>query len=249
MGEEAIKKHGEGLKAEAHAAQGNPDDVILATAVDVGADLIVVGSKGMRGARRYLGSVPNSVAHARPLRGAGRQDRLRAAPLPTTWTRRDRCRRAGSAGRVRRTWNLGSGSVKTELLRRVDRPELRRRHADVRPRRRRPRVDFLAGLAAGGAALELGIGTGRIALPLSERGVRGARDRPVPRHGGAAAGEAGGRRHRRHARRLRVDPGGRVVPARLSRLQHHREPDDPGRAGGVLLQRGGTPGARRVLRD
>jgi SAM-dependent methyltransferase len=33
-------------------------------------------------------------------------------------------------------------------------------------------VDFLAGLAAGGAALELGIGTGRIALPLAERGVR-----------------------------------------------------------------------------
>jgi SAM-dependent methyltransferase len=35
-----------------------------------------------------------------------------------------------------------------------------------------PTVDFLAGLAADGAALELGIGTGRIALPLSARGVR-----------------------------------------------------------------------------
>ena len=34
-----------------------------------------------------------------------------------------------------------------------------------------PAVDFLAALAAGGPALELGIGTGRIALPLSERGV------------------------------------------------------------------------------
>jgi SAM-dependent methyltransferase len=32
-------------------------------------------------------------------------------------------------------------------------------------------VDFLAGLAGDGAALELGIGTGRIALPLSARGV------------------------------------------------------------------------------
>jgi nucleotide-binding universal stress UspA family protein len=63
VGEEAIRKHGEGLKAEAHAAQGNPDDVILFTAAEVGADLIVVGSKGMRGARRYLGSVPNSIAH------------------------------------------------------------------------------------------------------------------------------------------------------------------------------------------
>jgi SAM-dependent methyltransferase len=33
-------------------------------------------------------------------------------------------------------------------------------------------VDFLAELAGGGRALELGIGTGRIALPLSQRGVR-----------------------------------------------------------------------------
>src|SRR4051812_19773334 len=32
-------------------------------------------------------------------------------------------------------------------------------------------VDFLAGLAGTGRALELGIGTGRIALPLSQRGV------------------------------------------------------------------------------
>ena len=34
-----------------------------------------------------------------------------------------------------------------------------------------PAVDFLADLAGDGAALELGIGTGRIALPLSQRGV------------------------------------------------------------------------------
>jgi nucleotide-binding universal stress UspA family protein len=63
VGEAAIAKYGDGLTAEAHAAQGNPDEVILTTATEVGADLIVVGSKGMRGARRYLGSVPNSVAH------------------------------------------------------------------------------------------------------------------------------------------------------------------------------------------
>jgi len=35
-----------------------------------------------------------------------------------------------------------------------------------------PVVDFLAELAGEGGALELGIGTGRIALPLSQRGVR-----------------------------------------------------------------------------
>ncbi|MYR91437.1 hypothetical protein GTY41_42645, partial [Streptomyces sp. SID685] len=36
-----------------------------------------------------------------------------------------------------------------------------------------PAVEFLAGLAGdGGRALELGVGTGRIALPLAGRGVR-----------------------------------------------------------------------------
>ena len=63
VGLAAIEQFGDGISAEAHAAQGNADDVILAAAAEVGADLIVVGSKGMRGARRYLGSVPNSVAH------------------------------------------------------------------------------------------------------------------------------------------------------------------------------------------
>ena len=35
-----------------------------------------------------------------------------------------------------------------------------------------PVIDFLAELAGTGRALELGIGTGRIALPLAQRGVR-----------------------------------------------------------------------------
>jgi len=64
VGLAAIEKFGDGVAAEAHGVQGNADDVILSTAAEVGADLIVVGSKGMRGARRYLGSVPNSVAHS-----------------------------------------------------------------------------------------------------------------------------------------------------------------------------------------
>jgi nucleotide-binding universal stress UspA family protein len=63
VGQAAIERFGEGIAAEAHGAQGNADDVLLAAAAQVGADLIVVGSKGMQGARRYLGSVPNSVAH------------------------------------------------------------------------------------------------------------------------------------------------------------------------------------------
>ncbi|HEY1914641.1 MAG TPA: class I SAM-dependent methyltransferase [Streptosporangiaceae bacterium] len=40
-----------------------------------------------------------------------------------------------------------------------------------RPEAIDPVVDFLADLAGDGAALELGVGTGRIALPLSRRGV------------------------------------------------------------------------------
>jgi hypothetical protein len=35
-----------------------------------------------------------------------------------------------------------------------------------------PVVDFLTDLARGGAALEFGIGAGRIALPLSQKGIR-----------------------------------------------------------------------------
>src|SRR5260370_34583171 len=38
VGQAAIEQFGEGLVAEAHRAQGNPDDVILSTAGDAGAD-------------------------------------------------------------------------------------------------------------------------------------------------------------------------------------------------------------------
>ena len=48
---------------EIHTAVGDPAEVLVKRADEVGADLIVVGSKGMRGTRRVLGSVPNSVAH------------------------------------------------------------------------------------------------------------------------------------------------------------------------------------------
>lgn len=45
-------------------------------------------------------------------------------------------------------------------------------HHMYRPEVLGPVVDFLAELAGDGAALEFGVGTGRVALPLSERGVR-----------------------------------------------------------------------------
>ncbi len=53
----------ENLDVEIHIESGNPADVIVRVADEVGADLIVVGSKGMSGTRRIMGSVPNRVAH------------------------------------------------------------------------------------------------------------------------------------------------------------------------------------------
>ena len=54
---------GEGVEAKYYPATGDPADAIVRVADQIGADLIVVGNKGMKGVRRVLGSVPNSVAH------------------------------------------------------------------------------------------------------------------------------------------------------------------------------------------
>lgn len=48
------------------ALPGDPVRAILQVAGEVGADLIIVGNKGMRGAGRLLGSVPNSITHQAP---------------------------------------------------------------------------------------------------------------------------------------------------------------------------------------
>jgi nucleotide-binding universal stress UspA family protein len=53
----------DGVEARYHPAAGDPAEAIVEVADQVGADLIVVGNKGMKGVRRVLGSVPNSVAH------------------------------------------------------------------------------------------------------------------------------------------------------------------------------------------
>jgi nucleotide-binding universal stress UspA family protein len=56
-----------GVKVETHAREGDPADAILDVAEEQGADLIVVGNKGMTGAKRFLlGSVPNKVSHHAP---------------------------------------------------------------------------------------------------------------------------------------------------------------------------------------
>jgi nucleotide-binding universal stress UspA family protein len=50
-----------------HAREGDPADAILDVAEEQDSDLIVVGNKGMSGAKRFLlGSVPNKVSHHAP---------------------------------------------------------------------------------------------------------------------------------------------------------------------------------------
>jgi nucleotide-binding universal stress UspA family protein len=57
----------EGVEVHTHAIEGEPAEAILDAAEKTGADLIVVGNKGMTGARRFLlGSVPNNVSHHAP---------------------------------------------------------------------------------------------------------------------------------------------------------------------------------------
>jgi nucleotide-binding universal stress UspA family protein len=56
-----------GVPVERFARQGDPADSILDVAEETKADLIIVGNKGMTGARRFLlGSVPNKVSHHAP---------------------------------------------------------------------------------------------------------------------------------------------------------------------------------------
>jgi nucleotide-binding universal stress UspA family protein len=56
-----------GVSAQTFPRQGDPADAILDVAEERDADLIVVGNKGMTGAKRFLlGSVPNRVSHHAP---------------------------------------------------------------------------------------------------------------------------------------------------------------------------------------
>ncbi len=57
----------EGVEVQTHPVEAEPAEAILNVAEETNADLIVVGNKGMAGARRFLlGSVPNKVSHHAP---------------------------------------------------------------------------------------------------------------------------------------------------------------------------------------
>jgi nucleotide-binding universal stress UspA family protein len=60
--EERAEEHG--LRWASEARQGDPAKVLVELAESNGADVLVIGNKGME--RRVLGSVPNSVSHHAP---------------------------------------------------------------------------------------------------------------------------------------------------------------------------------------
>jgi nucleotide-binding universal stress UspA family protein len=61
------KRYGGDVKLRTVLREGSPVDVIIDVAADENADVIVVGNRGMAGAKRFvLGSVPNAVSHHAP---------------------------------------------------------------------------------------------------------------------------------------------------------------------------------------
>jgi nucleotide-binding universal stress UspA family protein len=52
-----------GIEVETYPCCGGASDALLEVATHQNADLVVVGNKGMHGARRMLGSIPNTIAH------------------------------------------------------------------------------------------------------------------------------------------------------------------------------------------
>src|SRR4051812_12810245 len=63
----AAKLRSSGLEVETHCMGGDPASALIDIAEATHANLIVVGSKGMQGGRRFmLGNVPNKVSHHAP---------------------------------------------------------------------------------------------------------------------------------------------------------------------------------------
>ena len=56
----------QGLDVEQHAPKGRAAEALIAVAKETDAELIVIGSVGMKGPKRIFGSVPNTVSHRSP---------------------------------------------------------------------------------------------------------------------------------------------------------------------------------------
>jgi nucleotide-binding universal stress UspA family protein len=64
---DAEKHFGTKIKTKSVLREGDPAEALIDVAEEEGADLIIVGNKGMTGAKRFLlGSVPNQVSHHAP---------------------------------------------------------------------------------------------------------------------------------------------------------------------------------------
>lgn len=63
LAEAAASVRAANVPVKTHSVRGNPADALVRVAGEVDASLIVVGNQGMHGAKRVLGSVPNSVSH------------------------------------------------------------------------------------------------------------------------------------------------------------------------------------------
>lgn len=61
---DGVASRASGLNVETHSVNESAPDAVIGVAEQVGADLIVVGNKGME--RRVFGSVPNSIARKTP---------------------------------------------------------------------------------------------------------------------------------------------------------------------------------------
>jgi nucleotide-binding universal stress UspA family protein len=56
-----------GVTVETHIVRSDPGDALVSVATEVGADLLVVGNRGMSGIQRLLlGSVANRISHHSP---------------------------------------------------------------------------------------------------------------------------------------------------------------------------------------
>lgn len=65
--DDAVKRFADGLTTKTMTVSGDPAEMICETAEAERADLLIVGNKGMTGAKRFLlGSVPNQVSHHSP---------------------------------------------------------------------------------------------------------------------------------------------------------------------------------------
>ena len=60
--EDTVEVYGRGVDTDIRLLQGDPSELILQTATEVGADVVVVGNRGLQGAKGFLmGSVPEAV--------------------------------------------------------------------------------------------------------------------------------------------------------------------------------------------